>query len=203
MQTKKIVVTNKKASYEEILDLTEKVSADYSLKNKDKLHLRLLAEEMVSMIEATTGNFDALFWIEEDSGDFKLCLNAKTQVSSTARKDLLSVSSTGENTAARGIMGKIREIIEVGISHYDEIDRMNLQYGSNFYTCGAVGVDAADAMAGSLFAWSLNQYRDSMEPVHESDAWDEIEKSIVANIADDVRVGITSDSVELVISKRF
>ncbi|MBR4615113.1 MAG: DUF456 family protein, partial [Kiritimatiellae bacterium] len=139
------------------------------------------------MIGTIAGNFDALFWIEEDAGEYKLCLNAKTEVSSSARKDLLSVSSTGENVAARGIMGKIREIIEVGISHYDEIDRMNLQYGTNFYTCGAVGVDAADAMAGSLFTWSLNQYRDSMASQPESDAWDELEKSIVANIADDVR----------------
>ncbi len=34
-------------------------------------------------------------------------------------------------------------------------------------------------------------------------AWDELEKSIVANIADEVQVGVQKDSVELVIIKQF
>ena len=35
------------------------------------------------------------------------------------------------------------------------------------------------------------------------DEWDELEKSIIANIADDVSVGINKDMVEMIITKRF
>ena len=33
--------------------------------------------------------------------------------------------------------------------------------------------------------------------------WDELEKSVVANLADDVRIGIAGQDVEMVISKKF
>ena len=56
--------------------------------------------------------------------------------------------------------------------------------------------------------WSLAKYRQSVDEARASDqdtteAWDELEKSIVASIADDVRVGVKGDTVELVIEKRL
>lgn len=42
-----------------------------------------------------------------------------------------------------------------------------------------------------------------MEDTAAEEAWDELEKSIVAKLADDVQVGIRSGKVELVIRKRF
>ena len=52
-----------------------------------------------------------------------------------------------------------------------------------------------------LFVKALNTARKKSEEMEE--AWDQLEKSIVANVADDVRVGVRGDIVELTISRHF
>ena len=57
---------------------------------------------------------------------------------------------------------------------------------------------------GEPIIWSLNNYREGLEQADDSDApvkeaWDELEKSIVASIAKDVVVGVKKDRVEMTI----
>ena len=50
----------------------------------------------------------------------------------------------------------------------------------------------------------MNRYRDAVrEGRAPQEDWDELEKSIVANIADDVKIGIAGQDVEMVITKKF
>ena len=125
------------------------------------------------------------------------------------RQDLLSVSTSGKNEAARGIMGKIRELFEVGVQNYQEINKLQMDYGvNNSLAYGSMGIDPSNAMSQAVFTWSLQQYRtsvsDSMSDSEAAEeAWDELEKSIVANIADDIKVGIKQDVVEMTIYKKF
>ena len=53
--------------------------------------------------------------------------------------------------------------------------------------------------------WSMEEYRKDVEKAEKADkeSWDELEKSIVANIADDIRVSMKGATVEMVIKKRF
>jgi len=56
--------------------------------------------------------------------------------------------------------------------------------------------------------WTLQTYRANLEEKHVDNeaadaAWDELEKSIVANLADDVVVGVKGDCIELVIIKNL
>ena len=50
-------------------------------------------------------------------------------------------------------------------------------------------------------AWSLNSYKEQASG--QSEEWDELEKSIIANLADDVIVGVTGKKVEIVVVKNF
>ena len=55
--------------------------------------------------------------------------------------------------------------------------------------------------------WSMDVYREGIENAKEKDgaaqeAWDELEKSILANLADDVRVSIKGNVAEVVVEKR-
>ena len=55
-------------------------------------------------------------------------------------------------------------------------------------------------------AWSLLNYRDSFDSaaqIEKREAWDELEKSIIANLADDVIVGVLGDKVDIVVKKKF
>ena len=49
--------------------------------------------------------------------------------------------------------------------------------------------------------WTLNRYKDSVRDSEES--WDELEKSIIANLADDVAVSVKGNKVEILITKNF
>ncbi len=55
--------------------------------------------------------------------------------------------------------------------------------------------------------WSMQQYKTQMEAILDlpeaREAWDELEKSIVAKLADEVSVFIRGGGVELVIDKAF
>jgi hypothetical protein len=55
------------------------------------------------------------------------------------------------------------------------------------------------------YAWTLDYYvKQQKEGTAESgEAWDQIEKSIVAKLADDVIVGVRGKKVEIVIKKEF
>ena len=73
---------------------------------------------------------------------------------------------------------------------------------------GTLGMREVDALSNMNFEWSYLQYKEGLEENKaENDAageaWDELEKSIVGNIADDVRVSVRGDVVELVITKAF
>ena len=49
--------------------------------------------------------------------------------------------------------------------------------------------------------WSLVNYRKTA--VSGTDEWDELEKSVIANLADDVTVGIIKGKVEIAVKKSF
>ena len=58
----------------------------------------------------------------------------------------------------------------------------------------------------NAYMWSLQRYKsalDGIEDMETEDAWDELEKSIVASIADDVQVSVKGSSVEIAIFKNF
>ena len=182
----------------------------FSLGQKEKFHLRLLAEETVGMVKAMTGKFRAAFWMEEENGEFRVKLTVKTDMDIDKKKELLSLSTSGRNAAVKGFMGKIREIIENGLLNYDSVMKLEQEYsgGSVDYVLlgsGCVGeLPMTYPVGGEGFTWSLSNYRDALNTVPESDkpekeAWDELEKSIVANIAKNVIVGVVRDRVDLTI----
>ena len=131
---------------------------------------------------------------------------ADVEMDPEKRKGLIAASTSKKNEAAKGIMGKIRELFEVGMENYDEIGRLQVQYGVDPLCYGTMGIDN-ETMSQAMLSWSLRQYRESLssetEEEYYEEAWDELEKSVVANLADDVRVGIKSDKVQITIFKKF
>lgn len=176
-----------------------------SLQNLDRkkaIHLRLLAEEAVGMVKAMTGDFEALFWMEQEDGEYKVKLTVKTDMDREKKEELLSLSTSGDNTAAKGVMGKIREIIENSLLDLDSALRQQSQYGgNNGYTYVGMG------MLEDAPVWSLNSYREALEDKSDKDdtddeAWDELERSIVASLAKDVTIGIKNNLVDMTITAR-
>ncbi len=206
MQTDKAFVSSSGTGIEKALEITELFSRTEGLKKRDTLHLRLLAEETLGMVRSITEDFNAMFWVQGDSRSAKVFLEARADMNRAQRRELIEMSTNGRNMAARGVMGKIREILETGINDYESVNSLRSDYSAGTLMYGAMGGSVADGMSQSVFSWSLQRYRDSVMNTDEElarVATDELEKSIVANLSDDIKVGIQKDKVELSLAMTF
>lgn len=212
METNRITIDNKGKGMENVLEEVEKFAVYQGYTHKETLRLRLLAEEMLGMIKGIVGEFQAVFWAENKADFFgentgracALHVEAATVMDSQKREELLSVSSSGKNMAARGVMGRVRNIFELCMLHYNETSSLQAEYGMNL-----IPYDGSTDFMGSQLAmsqvWMLSNYKGMVYEHKEEnqEAWDELEKSIVAKLADDVLVGIRDRKVELIIYKKF
>ena len=183
---------------ENILTETEKVAEYNGLNKKEALRLRLLAEELVGMLPELIKNFEGCFWLQNNENLYELHVELSVGSLSVEKKEqLISISASKKNAAASGFMGKIRDIAEKMLLFSDEPSRNSFLENEYLY-----GYDAADVHYN--YAWSLDNYieqqRGEKKPENE---WDQLEKSIVAKIADDVIVGVRGKKVEIIIKKQF
>ena len=207
MTTEEVYVKSEGSGFDSALKVVDDFNEGVKLTERSAMHVRLLAEEMLGMVNAISHDFEALFWVEGDHKECRLKLHATIDMDPSKRRELMSVSSSGRNISARGVMGKIREMLEVSMENYDDVGKLQMQYGISPMSYGMMGVDN-EMMSQAVLSWSLKQYRDSISDLKDEneaneEAWDELERSIVANIADDVQVGILRDEVRLIVTKRF
>ena len=190
------------------LNRTEGLADVHMLTKKDRLHLRLLAEETFSMVTAIVGDFSAKYWAEGEEGEYRIILQADADITEEEEKQLLSISSSGENTAGKGIMAKIWELYSAALKKNRKAAVMEAARGMTYSEAellyGKLGTIRFDGEDGEEYAWSLKQYKANVAKLMKEDdsikgEWDELEKSIVANIASDVQVGVTEDHVKMVI----
>ena len=196
MKTDVIVVSSQGKQMETALREAEKVSAYKGLSPKSALHLRLLTEEMMGMMRSITGEASGEFWIEDKDGVYQLHLRVETRMNMEKRESLLSASTTGKNESAKGLMGKLRDFFERGAG--DE----------SFSPLMMAGM-YDDPMSSSMdWAWAMSRYEEAVSARMEQDeqaaeAWDELEKSVVARVADEVKVSIRGNNAEMIIIKKL
>ena len=198
MKTDVISVSSRGSRMESALLQADKVAAYKGLSAKDALHLRLLAEETLGLMRSITGETDGLFWIEDRDDEYELHLQVQAALSEDRRARLLSVSSSGKNESAKGLMGRLRAFFD---------------WDSDEDTAACSSLFLPDMLESSSpmldWEWSMKRYESILSSRIVQDvpgaqeAWDELEKSVVKNVADDVRVYIRSGTVELVILKRL
>ena len=207
MKSDVIAVSSGGEGMEEALRQTEDVASYKKLDKKNALHLRLLGEEMMGMLRSLTGETEASFWIEDNKqGVFELHLKTVTVMDAEKRGELLKVSTSGKNSAAKGIMGKIRDIFETMLAP-DDLSPPNYYESGLQYDGFDMTDDPMKLAMISVTSWSLEQYRESVKAEENSpdkaEEWDELEKSIVANLADEVKIFINGNAVEMVIYKKI
>jgi len=196
MKTKKIVVSGA-GNIVEAFGEVQKYAEFHDLSKKDALHLRLLTEETFGMLREMTGNYTAFFYVEGDGKDNYLNIDGKVDVDIWERDGLLAMAKDGRNILAGGIMGKIRALVEEAALGLTEANDSQLDYG---YVLSSTPFDME---ASQTQMWSLSAYKAGIENEKNTgkstEAWDELEKSIVANLADDVQVGLLKGNIRMII----
>lgn len=198
MKTDIIHVTSEGDGIAQALAQVEAVAVYKSLPAKSTMHLRLLTEEMMGMVRALTGEGEADFWIEDEDGVYQLHLKTDAAVSTVMREKLMEVSTSGQNKEAKGVMGKLRELFERSLEPTG-MGRDPLL--ANGMAVGAGSMEIGSASAG---IWLFSRYKTALQEGRgPQEDWDELEKSIVANVADEIEIGIKDNTVEMIIYKKF
>lgn len=182
----------------DILNESAKVAVYNDLDQKQSLQLRLICEEIDGMLPNIIDEFEGDFWIECEEGVCKVNISIKIPEFNVIKKEeLVGIAKSKRNAAAVGIVGKIRNAIENFLLDEDAMNAINVSSNMYYFSTGLSG--------GADYAclWSLENYRVKMEKEKQSEAWDELEKSVLASVADDVIVKVKGNCAQIVIVKKF
>ena len=195
MKSEVYKITEDGASLGILLKESEKTASYANLNKKQTIKLRLLAEEMITMLPELLSFNKGEFWTECNGKTVELHVSLVPYENLTAekREKILSVSSDGKNAAEKGIISKIKIAVEFMLIDYE-----NCYSSAPAFFAYGVGGDI-NARPG---IWSLDTYRNKAKKDND-EKWDELEKSIIANIADDVIVGLQENKVEITVKKSF
>ena len=176
----------------------EKVAEYNGLNHKQALGLRLLCEEMDGMLPNIIDDFDGELWIEFEDGVCKVNVSIEfKEFTSKKKEELVSIAKNKKNAAAVGIVGKIRDSLENFFLDEESMEALALSSGTFSLGTGySEGVDYA-------YIWRLDEYRSTVKKEEQTEAWDELEKSVIASAADDVIVGVKGRKADIIIVKKF
>ncbi len=200
MKTDVITVSSEGTRVESALKQAEKVAAYKEMSPKGALHLRLLTEEMMGLMRSMTGAREGLFWIEDENGVYSLHLQVNSRLSEEKREKLLAVATSGKNESARGLMGRLRDFFDWSSDEDVAAYSGPLVMHDMFAQSSSPMLD---------WEWSMTRYESALySRVEKGDAaakiaWDELEKSVVRHVADDIKVSIRSGIVEMTILKKL
>lgn len=158
---------------------------------KDVIHLHLLTEEVLGLLNAIVYVEDGQFYIEKEEKEYRIHVSATANISTEEKEELVKSSSDGKNQSYKGVSGKIFSVIDSLFTNeaYDAmavtaLDRQ--MYGS---------VSASTNAA----AWSLANYYEATQK--DTEEWYGYERSILLKIADDVLVSVRGDKVHITVVK--
>ena len=179
-----------------ILRESEKVAEYNGLNHKQTLQLRLLCEDIDGMLPKIVDDFEGDFWIDFEDGVCKVNVAIRfAKFTASKKKELLGLAKNKKNASVKGIVAKIGAAIEEFFLDEENINAISLL--SEFD-----GITVGSRMEHSYY-WSLNQYRSTVKKAEKAEAWDELEKSVIASLADDVIVGVKGLNAEITIIKKF
>ena len=204
MKTDVIAISPLGEGMAEALKEIERAAAYRGLTPKESLRLQLLGEELMGMLRTIVGEGKSSFWVEAEEKAFSLHLMAGVRMNADLRDDLLKTATSGKNAAVKGFMGRIRDIF-TQLSEPDGATMDPKEYGFSYVDVSSFDASMGVTTHGMLYGWSMREYKSAIgeHREEEADKWDELEKSITARLADEIKIFIRGNTVEMVIEKTF
>ncbi len=205
MKTETIHVDNRGNGVTEVLKQSEEIAEHYALDRHTSVQLRLLTEETLEMIKGITGEFEADFHIEASRRGCELKFTARNLTDLQKRERLLEVSS--KEVKRKGIAGRISTVLDNRYRDPDEASKemedMGIRKAGPALWEDMPWIDAEDGYVWSLQSYEMSVFDRTVNQAVMDEEWIEISHSIIANLADDVRIFFLADSVEISVIKSF
>ena len=175
MQSERIKLDDFQDSFEIVKQVAEQYEEKAKINGKDALRFSLLAEESIRLVSSIMTEKDPIeIWFEGNRRISHICIKTETDIDENKREEFLSISSAGKNSADRTFIDDFREFI----------------------------------IRPKKPRWSLAEYEAEMmrkraEDKYSEEAWGNLERSVLANLADDIAVGVKNDNLLIIVTKDF
>ena len=197
MTTVKLWISDSVRRNDDAYDMMKEFAEKNGITGKDCYHLGLLTEEVLGMANQILHVYDGELWVESTATGYEIILEAAVH-KKTSGKAVPTASP-------EGFMAKIAEMLNCSYVFENTMETPEELAGMlpDYMRYGIQEEKEAKVWAGR---WSLSAYRDNLRNRREENpkaepALDELEKSIVAHLADEVMIGIHGQRIRLVISK--
>ena len=187
-----------------ILRESEKVAAYNELTHKQTLQLRLICEEIDGMLPNIIDDFNGEFWIDFDDGVCKVNISLRFEEFTAKKKEeLVAIANNKKNASASGIVGMIRSALEDVFLEEDSFGGGDMSLESRYFVTQYYDSMDQFYVADYSSLWSLEHYRSTVKREEKTEKWDELEKSVIASVADDIVVGVKGKRADIIIVKKF
>ena len=198
VKTEKLWISDTVRRNSDVNDILREFAEKNGMEGKDYHHLCLLAEETLGMISQMLDVYDGELWLEGTATGYEIILEANVHESYHG-KDVPAASP-------EGFMAKVAAMMNCSYM-FESLAEMPEDLAGmlpDYMSYGMRENKESPAWAGR---WSLSAYRCQLMKSREEKsaarlALEELEKSIVAQLADEVTIGIHGHRIRLVISKR-
>ena len=171
--------------------LLEEYAGGMPLDHRERLRLCLLIEEALGMICGIMDGAEGTIWMDGWGGETRIHIDVSAKPNPIQREALASVASNGRNEGGRSFMQTLGAFITDSRNHVR--DRLG-----SILNRGVTENDAGSE-------WSLKAYRNHLDDQSDEThaALQELERSIVAHLADDVIVRMRNGQISLLIVRHF
>ena len=174
MRSDIVTIDNSGKGFARATDQAKKVAVFKGLDGMEAVQLQMLTEEMLSLAHSIAGEVKASFWIEFETAQADLHMTTTAVLDKEKRAELIATSSSRKNEAAKTFLGRIRDKFEEAMASDPEHFEV-----------------PDDIMADLPYG------------IYDDAYWDGYERSILRKLADDIKIGIQRDTVDITVSKRF
>ena len=174
MRSDIVSIDNSGKGFQRAADQAKKVAAYKGMAELDGIQLQVLTEELLSLARSLTGDLNASFWIEFEGAQADLHLTTQAVLDKEKRAELIASSTSRKNEASKTFLGSLRDMFEEAMT--------------------------ADA---EHYEPSNDILKDIPQGAYAEPEWDGYERSILRNLADEVKIGIQGHTVDITVSKRF
>ncbi len=173
-------------------EMAEDFGEQVGMDSKSIRTMTLLMEETIGMVCSMAGPFEAEIWLEGDAKACRVCLEAR-----------VGDGMPGEGIP-EGFMAKVGNLLRCSFL-FDDREEVPAPFRDAIPSYMSDGLPDAPMMVGR---WSLGIAREKLRiEAQDNDQarkqLEELEMSIVANVADEVTIGIQDNRIRLVIDKGF
>ena len=175
MHSQHIRITNIQEQFDRVEDILDDYLCKLDISGTNAMRFSLLAEEALRLAKSIASDSNGIeLWFEGTKRISHICLQLESNIDANKQEEFLSISSSGENSADRSFFEDLREFF----------------------------------IKPKKPTWSLAEYEAELmkkrsQDKYSEDAWGNLERSLLANLADDIAVGVKGNNVLMIITKDF